>query len=193
VTVLANRLSEIDTPAFRTFLAEAAASFQAAVRRMQTKPEDVMPWKVNGERWHLGDKGFPPGKKVLWDRSLLSKMLQLAREVEPGLDVRWDVQYFITLRVPGAGRWWAQFQTKQPGGLVCFFLGKRGQFNLSRLEGLGASEAKIEGGRAEGDVVKLTFRDLQASQAAKLKEFLREHLRGFRDSFGKGDASRESA
>ncbi len=70
-TVLAHRLSEIDTPAFRDFLKEAAASFQAAVKRMRTKPEDVMPWKVNGERWHLGDKGFPPGKKVQWDRALL--------------------------------------------------------------------------------------------------------------------------
>jgi enterochelin esterase family protein len=46
--------------ASETFLKDAAESFAAAVKRMQTKPEDVMPWKVNGERWHLGEKGFPP-------------------------------------------------------------------------------------------------------------------------------------
>ena len=85
VTVLAHRLSEIDTPAFREFLAEAAASFHATLKRMQTKPEDVMPWKVNGERWHLSEKGFPPGKKVKWDRALLSRLLGLVREVEPGI------------------------------------------------------------------------------------------------------------
>ena len=54
---------------------------------MQTKPADVMPWKLNGERWHLGDKGFPPGKSVRWDRALLRQLLDLVRQVEPGLEV----------------------------------------------------------------------------------------------------------
>src|SRR5262249_40094007 len=92
VTVLVHRLSEIDTPAFRQFLAEAVAAFRATVKRMQTKPEDLMPWKLNGERWHLGDKGFPSGKKVRWDRSLLARLLELVRSVEPLLEVRWDTR-----------------------------------------------------------------------------------------------------
>ena len=74
-----HRHSEIDTAAFRTFLQEAVASYQKNVRRLQTKPEDVMPWKLNGERWHQGDKGFPPGQKILWDRNLLARLLALAR------------------------------------------------------------------------------------------------------------------
>jgi excinuclease ABC subunit A len=98
---MVHRLAEIDTPAFRQFLAEAARSFGQAVQRLRTRPEDVMPWRVNGERWHLGDKGFPPGRKLHWDRALLPRLLELVREVEPGVEVRWDVQYFITLRVPG--------------------------------------------------------------------------------------------
>ena len=57
-------------------------------KRLQTKPEDVMPWKVNGERWHLGEKGFPPGKKLQWDRALLPRLLDLVREVEPNLEMR---------------------------------------------------------------------------------------------------------
>jgi excinuclease ABC subunit A len=189
VTVLAHRLSEIDTQAFREFLAEAVASFQAAVRRIQTKPEDVMPWKVNGERWHLGEKGFPAGKKVQWDRALLRQMLQLVREIEPGLETRWDVQYFITLRAPGASRWWGQWQTKQAAGLICFFLGKKGQFNLSRLEGLGAASAAIDTKREDADVLKMVFQQLEPSQAAKLKELLKEHLRGFREAFGQAGIS----
>jgi excinuclease ABC subunit A len=189
VTVLANRLSEIDTPPFRKFLAEAAGSFRAALKRMQTKPEDVMPWKVNGERWHLGDKGFPPGKKLQWDRSLLVGLLKVVREIEPNVEIRWDVQYFITLRAPGVNRWWAQWQTKQAGGLICFFLGRPGQLNLSRLEGLGATAASIDSKRENGDVLKLTFQHLEPSQAAKLKELLAEHLRGFGETFGGGSNS----
>ncbi len=193
VTVLAHRLSEIDTPAFREFLAEAAASFQAAVKRMQTKPEDVMPWKVNGARWHLGEKGFPPGKKVQWDRALLKQMLELTAEVHPAVEVRWDVQHFITLRVPGVSRWWGQWQTKQAAGLICFFLGKKGQFNLSRLEGLGAASASIDSKREDADVLKLVFQHLEPSQAAKLKELLAEHLGGFKETFAKSDSGQGSS
>jgi excinuclease ABC subunit A len=193
VTVLAHRLNEIDTPAFREFLAEAAASFHAALKRMQTKPEDVMPWKVNGERWHLGEKGFPPGKKPKWDRALLSRLLGLVREVEPDLQVQWDNRAAITLRVPGASRSWAQWRTKDIVGLDCRFVGKKGQFNLSRLEGVGAATASVDSKRATGDVMRLAFQQLEPSQAAKLKELLGEHLGGFREAFGKVGTSQDSA
>jgi excinuclease ABC subunit A len=185
VAVLAHRLSEIDTPAFRAFLREAAAAFHKQVLRLRTKPEDVMPWKLNGQRWHLGEKGFPPGRKPRWERALLSRLLDLVRQIEPGLEVRWDVRYFITLRVPGVSRWWGQWQTKRPEGLVCHFLGKKGQLNLSRVEGLGV-EPGINGHRADGDVLRLLFQHEEHVHPARLKEVLAEHLRGFREAFGGG-------
>jgi len=181
VTVLAHRLSEIDTPAFREFLAEAVASFHAALKRMTTKPEDVMPWKVNGERWHLGEKGFAPGKKPKWDRALLPRLLGLVREIEPGVQVQWDNRAAITLRVPGASRAWAQWRTKDIDGLDCRFVGKKANSNLSRLEGVGAAMASVDAKRTAGDVMRLVFQHLEPSQAAKLKELLAEHLRGFRE------------
>ena len=101
VTVLVHRLGEIDTPAFRDFLTEAAASFHKNLLRLQTKPEDVMPWKLKGERWHLGEKGFPIGKKLRWDRAALPALLAVVRAVEPEVEVRWDNRDAITLRVSG--------------------------------------------------------------------------------------------
>jgi excinuclease ABC subunit A len=184
VTVLAHRLSEVDTPAFRTFLREAAAAFQKNLVRMRTKPEDVMPWKLNGERWHLGEKGFPPGQKVRWDHTLLSRLLDLARAIEPGLEVRWDVQYFITMRVPGVSRWWGQWQTKRSEGLVCRFLGKKGQFNLAQFEGVGTSQ-RLDTDHDYGDYLWIVFQQLDQLPAARLKELLAEHLRGFRETFGR--------
>src|SRR5262249_45933216 len=153
---LVHRLSEIDTPAFREFLDEAVSAFQANLKRLATKPEDVMPWKVNGERWHLSEKGFPPGRKLLWDRSLLPRLLKLAREVEPAIQVSWDARDAINLRVPGGSRSWAQWRTKDNRGLDCRFLGKKGQFNLSQVEGLGAA-ATIHHHRADGDLLRLVF------------------------------------
>jgi excinuclease ABC subunit A len=184
VTLKVFRLSEVDTPAFRKFLTEAAASFAATVKRMQTKPEDVMPWKINGERWHLGPKGFPPGRKVHWDNAILPRVLQAVREVEPSLAVDWDVQYFITIRVPGVGRAWGQFQTKQAAGLICRFIGKKGQFNLAQFEGLGVNP-RLDTTRPESDILWLTLQQFDPVQAARLKTILAEHLRGFREAFAK--------
>jgi excinuclease ABC subunit A len=185
VAVLAHRLTEIDTPAFRAFLSEAVRAFGKQMTRLQTRPDDVMPWKLNGERWHLGDKGFPPGKKPSWDRALLTQFLQVLRSIEPGLEISWDVRYFITMRVPGVNRWWGQFQTKRPEGLVCHFLGKKGQFNLSRIEKFGI-RPEITSNREHGDVLRLVFQQDEHMHSAKLKELLTEHLRGFRETFGKG-------
>ncbi len=180
--MLAHALREIDTPAFHKFLAQAIAAFHANLRRMQTKPEDVMPWKVNGERWHLGDKGFPPGRKVQWDRSLLTAMLQLVRAVEPKVEVQWDNRIAITLRVPGINRAWAQFRTKDPAGLDCRFLGKKGQFNLSQVEPFGVHPAIAPHNR--GDLLRLVFQHENHLHAPRLKEVLGRHLEGFRETFG---------
>jgi hypothetical protein len=39
--------------------------------------------------------------------------------------------------------------------------------------------------RGDGDVVRLVFQHADHVQPARLKELLREHLRGFRETFGK--------
>jgi excinuclease ABC subunit A len=184
VTVQALRLSEVDTPAFRRFLEEAVRSFQQNLQRLRTKPEDVMPWKLNGERWHLSEKGFPPGRKVRWERGLLPRLLDLVREVEPAVEVKWDVRDAITLKVPGVSRGWAQWRTKDPYGLDARFLGKKGQFNLAQVEGIGVQPA-VGAHRGDGDVLRLVFQHADHAQPARLRELLREHLRGFREAFGK--------
>jgi len=183
VTVVVHRLSEIDTPAFREFLKAAAASFHANVKRMQTKPEDVMPWKLNGERWHLGEKGFPIGKKMRWDRAILPRLLTIVREVAPELVMQWDARDAITLRIPGISRAWAQWRTKEAHGLDCRFVGKKGRLNLSQVESFGVSPS-IHRHRADVDLVRLVFQQADHLHVAKLKEVLGEHLRGFREQFG---------
>jgi excinuclease ABC subunit A len=183
VTVLAHRLNEIDTPAFRSFLKEAVASFHANLKRMRTKPEDVMPWKLNGERWHLGEKGFPIGKKMRWDRAILPRLLAVAREVAPDLVIQWDARDAITLRIPGISRAWAQWRTKEAHGLDCRFVGKKGQLNLSQVESFGVSPS-IHRHRADVDLLRLVFQQGDHLNPAKLKTVLGEHLRGFREVFG---------
>jgi excinuclease ABC subunit A len=183
VWLLVHRLREIDTPAFHRFLNEAVASFQTTLNRMDTQPEDVMPWKVNGERWHLSEKGFPPGRKIHWDRGLLARLIAVVRQVEPNVHIAWDNRAAITFRVPGISRGWAQWRTKDAHGLDCRFLGKNGQFNLSQIEEFG-SHPEIAS-KSNGDLIRLTFLREEHVHAARLREMLTEHLRGFREVFAK--------
>ncbi|MGL4552326.1 MAG: excinuclease ABC subunit UvrA, partial [Gemmataceae bacterium] len=187
VTVQVHKLSEIDTPAFRAFVAKAAASFHTLLGRLEEKPEDLMPWKRAGEKWHLGEKGFPAGRKLRWDRAALPKVLDVARKVDGGLEVQWDQRAHVTLRLPGVSRGWCVIKTKEAEGLECRFLGRRGQFNLTRLEGLGAA-AELDD-KNGGTVLTLTFAQPPAGpQAAKLFQVLQEHAAGFREAFGEADA-----
>jgi excinuclease ABC subunit A len=188
VAILGFKLAELETPAFRQFLKDAAASFFANLKRMQTKPEDVMPWKINGERWHLGEKGFPPGKRIQWDRAILPRLLALLREIEPELTVTWDGRESITVRIPGATRAWAAVRTKVPAALEAKFLGRRGQFNLARLEPLGAA-AELTPYKADGEVMRLAIKQFGPAQIDALRRVLREHLEGFRAAYGRSERS----
>ncbi len=191
VWMLVHRLSEIDTPAFRAFLKGAVASFHQNQKRMQTKPEDLMPWKVQGERWHLGEKGFPPGKKLKWDRPLLPRLLELVRAVEPKIDIRWDNRVAITLRLVGINRAWAQWRTKDAEALDCRFLGKKGQFNLSQIDNLGVQPTLKA--RDEGEILRLVFLHENHLHPQRLKVILADHMRGFREAFAKESRIRVSA
>jgi excinuclease ABC subunit A len=184
VVVKVNRLGEIDTPAFRAFLRETVEAFQKTIKRLKAKPEDFMPWKIDGERWHLGEKGFPPGRKLRWDRSILPNLLDLVRKIEPKIEVVWDNRAVISLKVPGINRAWAQWRTKESEGLDCRFLGKSGQFNLSQVESFGV-QPTINGNRSDGDSLRLLFQSDSHLHASDLARVLTDHLAGFREAFTK--------
>jgi len=178
VEIAIHWLREIDTPAFREFLKKAATAFQQNLQRMQTRPEDLMPWKINGEKWHLSDKGFPPGKTPKWDRTLLPKLLEMVREIAPNLEVGWTTRDAITLWPAGGCMAWMRWRTKWPHGLDCDFFGKKGHLNLARLEGL-AAEHSLETDRAEFDRLRVVFVRPEHLQPAVLKPILKEHLAGY--------------
>jgi excinuclease ABC subunit A len=182
VTIQVVRRSEIDTPAFREFLREAAAAFHAVLKKQQTKPEDVMPWKINGQRWHLGEKGFPPGRKPRWDRALLPKLLDWLRELDPTLELKWDNQHFVSVRLPELNRTWGYLRTKEPDALHCRFLSAPGQLNLARVESFGENPEVVESTDGSMALV-LHLVSENHVHPAQLKLILTELLRGFRQRY----------
>jgi excinuclease ABC subunit A len=181
VWMLVHKYAEIDTLGFRQFLAKAVQAFHQNIKRMTQSPEDVMPWKVNGEKWHLGEKGFPPGRVMKWDRTILPRLIALLREVEPQVEIDWGSRLAFTVRVPGVSRSWASFWTKKSTGLECKFLGKKGQFNLSQVESFGVDPTLKP--HREGELLELTFLNDHHIHAAQLKDVLRQHVQGFRETF----------
>ena len=114
-------------------------------------------------------------------------MLKVLREVDPSLEFKWDVRDAVTVRPPRAPRMWARLKTKESAALECWFIGRPGQFNLSRVEGLGR-EPVIEMERDDGiDVLKLRFVSSDDLHPQKLKALLAEHLKGFKATFGTGE------
>jgi len=181
IWMLMHKLDEIDTPAFDEFLRKAVESFHKTLNRMNTKPEDVMPWKVNGERWHLNEKGFPPGRKLQWDRAILPRLLDVLRKVEPKIEIAWDNRAHISIAVPDVSRAWAYLRTKDSDALHCRFLGKKGQFNLNQIEKFGIEPALQPA--ADGEALVLHFQHDNHMPVQALRELLQQHLEGFREVF----------
>ncbi|MFL5327796.1 MAG: excinuclease ABC subunit UvrA [Gemmataceae bacterium] len=174
VTILVYKKSEIDTPAFEKFLRAAIEAFQKNLNRMQIKPEDVMPWKVNGERWHLSEKGFSPGQRVKWDRRILSRLIEIVRTVESDVEIKWDVRDTISFKLPSVSTCWSRWWTKANAALDCRFYGPKGVFNLAQLEGL-AHEVELVHEKANEDVIRLLFVAPENIDAKRLTEFLKTH------------------
>jgi excinuclease ABC subunit A len=184
VVIVVHKKAEIDTPAFREFLARAVETVKGRAATAAGGIEGNMPWKKDGEKWHLSDKGFPPGLGAKWDRNLLPRLIKLLREIDPTLEFKWDVRDAVTVRPQGAQRAWARFKTKEAATMETWFVGRPGELNLGRLEGVG-HDALIEGDRTDGiDVLKLWFVTSNDMPAAKLKPVLADHLRAFKRAFG---------
>jgi excinuclease ABC subunit A len=193
VVIIAHRKAEIDTPAFREFIARAVEVVKGRSATSAGGVEGNMPWKKNGEKWHLGEKGFPPGRGAKWDRALLPNLIKLLRGVDPRLEWKWDVRDAITVRPKGSSRFWARIKTKEHDALEIWFIGRRGQTTLSNYENFGRN-ATVEGDRADGsEILKLWMVTGNHLQTSELKPLLAEHLKAFKTSFGNSTASNEAS
>src|SRR5262249_46057020 len=124
VTITVHKRADIDTPAFREFLTRAVELVQARAETAAVGIEGNMPWKKDGEKWHMGDKGFPPGQGAKWDRALLPRVVKLLREIDPTLEFKWDVRDAVAVYPKGTGRFWARLKTKERDALELWFVSR---------------------------------------------------------------------
>jgi len=195
VQIAAHSWQEIDTPAFWSFLEKAAAGYRKFTERVEKSPEDVMPWKVLGRKWHLARKGFPPGKRPEWSIELLEELLELLGDAtldtthdengeaaeNASSQFLWNNQQVVHLMVPQQREPWATVFTKRLAGVDLVLGGPQGAFAMGRIAEL-ASQRVI---RSEGeglDQVKLRFVSAEDLHQGDLEEFLAEHLKAVREA-----------
>jgi excinuclease ABC subunit A len=175
VQIDAHSWEEIDTPAFWSFVERAVAGFQKFAERIGAKPEDVMPWKVLGQKWHLSRKGFPPGKKTDWKPEVLEELLEMLDAAVPGGQFLWNNQNVVYLMVPGVRKPWATVYTKKLAGVDLVLNGPKGAFQLGSVAQFGSARA-LSTDAEEKDQVKLRFVTTDELHAENVSAFLKAHL-----------------
>jgi excinuclease ABC subunit A len=175
VQINVHSLAEIDHPEFWSFLTEAVAGFQKFTHRIEQKPEDVMPWKVLGRKWHFARKGFPPGKRILWEAEVLEELCELLSAAAPAGQFLWNNQQLVHVFVAGQREPWASIHTKRLASVDLQLTGPKGRFALGRLTDFGC-ERNLDATRPEFDLLQLSFRSLDDLHQGNLASFLVEHL-----------------
>jgi excinuclease ABC subunit A len=182
VQIAAHSWDEINTPAFWTFLERAVKGFEKFTQRIEQNPEDLMPWKVLGRKWHLARKGFPPGKRPEWPVELLEELLELLGDAATRTQITsgepqflWNNQQVVHLMLPGVRQPWATIHTKRLAGIDLVLNGPSGAFALGRIADLAARQ-QISPGEAGSDQVKLRFTEQMDLERGDLAAFLAAHL-----------------
>jgi len=188
VQIAAYSWEEIDTPAFWAFLEKAVAGFRKFTDRIEQNPEDMMPWKVLGRKWHLARKGFPPGKKPAWPIEVLEDLLEQLDHVAEGSQFLWNNQQVVNLMVPEQRDPWAVVYTKRLGGVDLQLNGPPGVFATGRIAAL-ASQRTINSEGDDRDQVKFRFVTSEDLEQGDLVEFLTEHLESVRGTASQTTAS----
>jgi excinuclease ABC subunit A len=171
-------LDEIDHPGFWKMLDQAISGFKKITEKKQFHPEDVMPWKVLGQKWHFARKGFPLGRSPAWPAEILEEIHQLLEEVAPQGQFLWNNQQVVHVFVPAQKESWATLYTKKPAALELWLSGPSGQFTLGRIAQLGSERELVSGNL---DTLKLRFATRESLQHTDpehgdLVTFFREHL-----------------
>ncbi|HTN74772.1 MAG TPA: excinuclease ABC subunit UvrA, partial [Pirellulaceae bacterium] len=176
VQINVHTLEEIDTPEFWDFLNDAIAGFNKFSERAADNPDEVMPWKKLGQKWHFLRKGFPPGKQPQWENETLEELCELLTDVA-GDDGQflWNNQQLVHLYLKGQRDPWVTIYTKRLPSLDLVLHSPKGSVALGRVAELGI-DREFDGKRPDRDLLMIKFRAVDDLHTGDLEVFLREHF-----------------
>jgi excinuclease ABC subunit A len=175
VTVTVHWAREIDTPAFKQFLDEAARSYLGQAKTAALNPLDLTPWKILGRKWHVSRKGFPSNKRVQWEPELVEQLADQLASAIKNAAVDWTGQSSVSFAASDdASTSYAELYTKRREGVDVAFYLPANSVTLGMIPSV-ASEREIGQHRDGRQLVKLRFTssdETEAEQWHKLLESL---------------------
>ncbi len=167
-------LAEVDRPEFWQFLDRAIEGFGRFARRASEKPEELMPWKVLGRKWHFLRKGFLNGGPPQWPTTVLEALCALIEAVAPQCAFGWENKTAVPIRLPGLDHPWGELLTKKPDAVHLLLFGPAGRFPLGEVASLG-HEPHVTRVRQDVDAIRLKFRSPEDLARGDLRAFLQAH------------------
>jgi len=169
VTIKVWKKEEIDNPAFKLFLQEAVAAHLSQATKEKANPDDLMPWKQLGRKWHLMKKGLP--KKPGWDFRTIEKLLPVVESAFKDCNVDHGVRSKINWKDKDSGHPTVELHTKRKDGVDLVVYVPQDSVTIGAIAGFGA-EQEVKLYRDGRDRVRIRF-ESPSEVSAKLGKWLR--------------------
>jgi excinuclease ABC subunit A len=170
VSIKVWKKSEIDTPAFRKFVDEAVRSYLKLAQAEAVNPEDLMPWKKLGRKWHLMQKGLPQNSRGQWEFRVVEQLLPIVEKAFSGCEADYGIRGKV-LWSGAEGRPAAELHTKRSDGVELVVFCPGGRVTIGSIADHGASQ-QVEPSRDGRDAVRLLFKTERQVKATALKALL---------------------
>jgi len=173
VTVKVWKKAEIDNAAFRKFLKQALKSYLGQSTREAANPEDLMPWKQLGRKWHSMKKGLPASGRVAWEFEALETLLPLLESLLSPFDVDFGVRSKINWTRRSDGALVAELHTKRSDGIDFVAFCPEGVVTKGAVASVGAFQ-DIESTRNGREAIRIRFETLAQVTASETLTILRK-------------------
>jgi excinuclease ABC subunit A len=181
---------EIDRQEFWDFLDTAIEGFKKYTTKIEKKPNNLMPWKILGEKWHSLAKGLIGGDKLLWELSLLTELFGMLKEISPHSRIVWTNKVLVPfyhppikyrtkntkpLKIDGKNTPWIVVHTKRIDAIYIDLYVEKNSIPLGRIRTIG-TEPFVNGKNKQFDIIQLKLTKKSEIRSQEFQQLLRETL-----------------
>ncbi|MDR1142219.1 MAG: ATP-binding cassette domain-containing protein [Planctomycetaceae bacterium] len=182
---------EIDRKEFWDFIDLAIREFAKYTKKVEKSPNDLMPWKILGEKWHSLAKGLIGGDKLLWEPSLLTELFGMLKEVSPDSRIVWTNKVLVPfyqprpkhgtekikkLKIDGRTMPWLVVHTKRVDAIYIDLYVEKNSVPLGRIHSVGF-EPFVNGKNKLFDIIQLKLTQKSELKNQELRQLLQETLK----------------
>ena len=166
---------EFNRPEIWNFLDKAIEGFRKICEYQRQNPDDLSPWKQLGEKWHRNPRGFPLGRRCVWDHEALDRLIELITSLCPEGRWVWTNKVTVPIYLDKQDNPWAYIHTKRPEALYLVLVGRKGAFPRGRLTTL-PGIPELDDTKPNFDRIRFTFMETSDLNKREFRLFLEEHL-----------------